>query len=329
MWRVFAPKLKTGSVLRVVAPARSLSLPWITRDIVNDAEKRLQSLGLAITYGAHARELDDFSSSSVKSRIADLHDAFKDESVSLILTVIGGFNSIELLSHIDYSLVKSNPKLLCGYSDITALSNALYAKTGLVTYSGPHFFDFGERLGFEYTVDHFVKCLFDNGPFILEPSSHWSDDRWGKDQENRNFKDNKGYCTVNRGSAEGTIVGGNLVTLQSLFGTQYMPSIKDSILFLEEDHEEDVHSFNRNLASLTLQPDFESVKGIVFGRFQSASGISLEALRTVVERNSRLAKIPIAAGVDFGHTTPRMTFPIGGKCILDARERVMIEILEH
>ena len=154
---MIAKKLHSGSHIRVIAPSRSMKI--ISEDCRQIAKERLAELGLSVSYGKHVDEMDEFASSSVESRLQDLEEAFKDPEVDGILTAIGGFNSNELLSRIDYDLIKNNPKILCGFSDITALSNAIYAKTGLVTYSGPHFSSFGMLKGLDYTIEFFKKCL--------------------------------------------------------------------------------------------------------------------------------------------------------------------------
>ena len=124
------PKLQPGDEIRVIAPARSLGI--ISPENREIATKRLEELGFTVSFSDHVEEQDEFDSSSLQSRIADLHAAFEDKNVKGMFTVIGGFNSNQLLKYIDYDLIKKNPKILCGYSDITALSNAIYAKTGMV-----------------------------------------------------------------------------------------------------------------------------------------------------------------------------------------------------
>jgi len=323
-------KLKSGDSIRVVAPSQSLKLPWITQEALEIAHQRFKELGLKISFGKHVNEINEFRSSSIDSRIEDLHDAFKDKNVKLIITIMGGFNSCELLPYLNYKLIKANPKILCGYSDITALQNAIYAKTGLVTYSGPHYFNFGEKKGFEYTLEHFKKCLLSTKAIELKPSEKWSKDHWSNDQDNRNFENNKGYFIINQGEASGTIIGANMVTFHALSGTSYMPAFKNTILFIEEDDEESLYSFNRNLTSLTLRPDFSEVKGLVMGRLHPGSKIGYNELRSVVNNNERLMKIPIIGGVDFGHTTPMITFPIGGKAKFSAyNNKVELKITEH
>lgn len=322
-------KIKTGDTLRIVCPSRSLAIPWISDAIKDEAKRKLEALDLKVTFGKHVMEINEVDSSSINSRVSDIHDAFKDKSVKIILTAIGGYNTNEILPYLNFKLIKNNPKILCGYSDITALQNAIFAKTGLVTYSGPHFFDFGEKKDFDYTLDYFKKCFFNTKPYELKPSEKWSNDRWGKDQDNRNFFENTGFYTINKGEAKGTILGGNLVTFQSILGSEYRPRFKNSILFIEEDYGESLFTFNRNITSLTLQPDFNEVKGIVFGRFQPESKIGKKEVELVIKNNPRLHNIPIIGGLDFGHTTPRLTFSIGGKVFFSAGKKVKIEILEH
>ena len=318
MNQIFPDKLKAGDVVRVIAPARSLSMEWINNETMKTvANQRFADLGLKLTFGEHVYEIDDFNSSSIESRLDDLHTAFTDNQVKMIITVIGGFNSNQLLQYINYDLISKNPKILCGYSDITALANAIYAKTGLVTYSGPHYFSFGDKKGIDYTLDYFKKCFFSDEPFELCSSEKWSNDRWIEQQDTRTFTKNEGYWTINPGFSDGVIVGGNQCTLNLLQGTEYMPNISDSILFLEDDYEAHVATFDRDLQSILHQLNFKQVKGIVIGRFQPETGMSRELLTQIIKSKRELNNLPVVANVDFGHTTPLITFPIGGNCQLE------------
>ena len=226
-------KLEPGDKMAVIAPSRSLSL--LSSETQQYAINSLRRLGLEVEIAKHATEIDEFSSSSVKSRVEDLEWAFSSKNIKGILTVIGGFNSNELLSYIDFGLIRKNPKPLCGFSDATILNNSIFAKAGLVTYYGPHFSTFGMLKGNEYTIEYFKKCLMSEEPYDIVQSKEWSDDSWYKDQENRKFLRNEGCKVINSGSAEGTVLGGNLCTFNLLQGTKYMPNLKDSILFLEDD----------------------------------------------------------------------------------------------
>jgi len=309
-------KLKPGDELRIISPARSLSL--IAAEQRKIAKEQLQKLGFRISFSVNSFEKDEFVSSSIDSRIEDLHEAFLDPNVKGILTTIGGFNSNQLLRYIDYSIIAEHPKRLCGYSDITALSNAIYAKTGLVTYSGPHFSSFAMLHDNEYTTEYFRKLMMDNKEIVVRPSKHWSDDEWYLDQENRVFIRNEGPFIINDGEAKGIIIGGNLCTLNLLQGTEYMPSLKNSILFLEDDYESSPATFDRDLQSLIHQPDFQHVKGLVIGRFQQGSRMTKELLIKIITSKEELSDIPVIADVDFGHTSPMITFPVGGQASLRA-----------
>ena len=325
---MFPKKLSPGDELRVIAPATSFSI--IASALRETALRNLSALGLRVTYGKNCEETDAFNSSSVASRVADIHDAFTDPQVKGILSAIGGFNSNQLLRYLDYVLIRANPKVLCGFSDITALGTAIYAKTGLVTYSGPHFSTFGMEKGLEYTLEYFKKCLMDTEPFAVEPSSEWSDDSWYRDQQNRSFIPNDGFRVVNEGQADGILLGGNLCTLNLLQGTEYMPSLAESILLVEDDYESKPLTFDRDLQSLIHQPGFKGVKGILIGRFQRESGMEPEKLVKILRSKQELTNIPVIVDADFGHTTPQFTFPIGGRGKLVARDgEVSFTIVEH
>lgn len=328
---IIPEKLKKGDEIRVIAPARSLSL--ISKELKQDAISRLEEQGYVVTFSKNCEEDNMFRSSSVESRVSDIHDAFRDISVKAILTVIGGFNSNQLLKYLDYDLIRTNPKIICGYSDITALNNAIFRKTGVVTYIGPHFSTWGMKKGFDYTLDYFNQCLMSKGCYKVEESLEWSDDTWYLDQDNRNFIKNDGVVIINEGEAEGMAIGGNLCTLNLLQGTEFMPDIKDSILLIEDDDQAgDLFSieFERNLQSLIHQPGFDGVRGIIIGRFQKKTDININKLKYILSAKKELSNIPIIAYIDFGHTSPLLTLPIGGQIRISAKnDKFNFEILSH
>lgn len=325
---VIPKKLSPGDKIAVIAPARSLSL--LNSETRQYAIASLKRIGLGVEVSKHADETDEFYSSSVRSRAEDLEWAFSSKEINGILTAIGGFNSNEMLDYIDFDIMRKNPKMLCGFSDITALNNSIFAKTGLVTYYGPHFSTFAMLKGNEYTIEYFKKCVMSEGSYEILQSTEWSDDSWHKDQENRKFIRNEGYKVINSGFAEGTILGGNLSTFNLLHGTEYMPDLKDSILFFEDDDESKALNFARDLQSVIHQPGFDGVKGIVIGRFQNKSNITDSLLRKIIKTKKELEGIPVISNADFGHTTPIATFPIGGTTKISADEdAVSITIKEH
>lgn len=321
-------KIKKGAHIRVIAPVRSLKL--LSEDIKNEAIGQLERFGFRLSFGKHADEINEFNSSSVESRIEDLHEAYSDKEVDAILTVIGGYNSNQLLQYIDYGLISQNPKIICGFSDVTTLANAITAKTGMITYIGPHFSSWAMKYGFEYSLENFIKCCMSDSAYDLVQSKEWSDDPWYLNQEKRHFIKNDGYWTLNQGCAFGRVVGGHVRCLNALQGTQYWPGLDDSILILEEDAEINPQLFDRQLQSLVHQPDFSGVKGILIGRFQEETKMTIELLRKIISTKAELKNMPIIANVNFGHTTPIATMPIGGSLDISATDdRVNIKIIEH
>lgn len=321
-------KLKPGDKIRVIAPARTYNI--LGQDANEISNQRLHDLGFEVTFGKHIKEDDDFRSTSVESRLDDLLEAFSDKSVAGILAVIGGFNSNQLLQYIDYELIKANPKPMCGYSDITALTNAIFAKTGLVGYSGPHYSSFGQKLHFEYTLEYFRKCLMTDNPYEIIPCDYWTDDAWYVNQDDRQKIPSAGFVCINEGETQGTIIGGNLCTLNLLQGTQFMPSLKDAVVFLEDDCCSNPVTFDRDLQSLLHQPDFSGVKGLVIGMFQKKSEFSIDLLTKIIKSKKELQNIPVIANANFGHIDPKFTFPVGGKAqIVSNPSQCRIVVLEH
>lgn len=325
---IIPEKLKKGDLVRVIAPACSLGI--ISKENREMANQRFEEMGLRISFGKHVEEIDEFNSSNIESRIEDLHDAFADPEVKAIFPVVGGFNSNQLLRYIDWELIRNHPKVFCGYSDITALNNAIYAKTGLVSYSGPCYSTFAEKKNFEYTLEYFKKCIFFDELFEVKPSEMWSDDSWYMDQEHRNLIRNEGCLVINEGSSEGTLLGGNLCTLNLLQGTEYMPSLENSILFLEDDETSKIVDFDRNLQSLIHLPDFSGVKGIVIGRFQKASEATNELIINMIRTKREFIHIPVIANADFGHTQSMITFPVGGTVKIEVKDvTAKIKVVKH
>jgi muramoyltetrapeptide carboxypeptidase LdcA involved in peptidoglycan recycling len=328
MERLIPPKLERGDCIAVIAPSNSMSM--ISEEIQEIAYNRFTELGFELKFGRNTNENDGNHSSSIHSRIEDLHWAFSDPEVKAILTVIGGYNSNQLLRYIDWEIIWNNPKIFCGFSDITVLSNAIYAKTGLVTYCGPHYSTFGQLQYFDYTLEYFKKCLMSSDEYLSKPSENWSDDLWFLDQMERNLQKNNGYISINDGVAQGTLIGGNLGSLRLLQGTEYFPDLNDSILMIEDTASSKKQDFDRELQSLIHLDDFTGVKGIIVGRFQNESNISQEELVEIFVSKKELKGIPIIAGVDFGHTDPKLTLPIGGRASISCSTKEQeIKVINH
>lgn len=325
---IYPSKLRPGDVIRVIAP--SYSMKMIPMDILEMATKRLEEMGLRVTFGKNTSKKDIFESSPIECRLADLMEAFEDKSVKGIVTAIGGYNVNYLLRHINWEVIRSNPKFICGLSDITVLLNAIFAKTGLITFSGPNFRNFGQKKYVEYTLEYFKKIAFSNEPFEVKQSEYWSDDKWVKNQDKRNLIENEGWWVIREGKAEQRVLGGNLCSFNLLQGTEYMPDIRNKIIFIEDDSLSSVGEFSRNWQSLVHLFGFETVKGIVVGRFQKKTKMTRNKLTKLVLDVNLNKDVPVIANVDFGHTDPKFTFPIGGEVKLDIQKtNPMIRIKVH
>lgn len=310
--------------IRVVTSSGKLNM---TEDDINYIKTKLKDYN--ITFGKNVNNsIPEYNCPSIEDRKEDIEEAFLDKNVKAILIARGGSFSNQLLDEIDYELIRKNPKIIVGFSDVTSLLNAIYSQTGLKAYYGPNFSVLAMRKGNEYTYDYLNKILNEEEEYYINPAAFWSSDKWYKDQENRNFIKNKGMKIINEGYAEGTIIGGNLNTFSLLQGTKYMPMDKKVVLFIEEDNwaaDDYLCEFDRRLQSITQQLFFKNVKGIIIGRAQQNVKMNLERWKILFSMNKKLRNIPIVINADFGHTMPMATFPIGGKCIINA-ENNLIEL---
>lgn len=307
--------LHAGDTIRVVAPSRSLT--YVEQGeaglyVKNLANRRLADLGISVTFGANVRESDMFWSSSAESRAADLHDAFADPEVAGVMSVIGGFTSNEVLPHLDFDLIAEHPKFLCGNSDISAIANAIYARTGMATYIGPHWSTLGMRDHSELTRDCFATAAFGLGPIEWQPGTWFTDDDWFINQDARVREPDDGWWSIQEGEAHGVALGANLGTLGLLSGTEFMPSLERAILFAEVTGKYSVMDFRRELVSLLQLPDGEGIEGVVIGRFQTASRVDRAMLEETIASIPELEGKPVVANASFGHTNPLLTFPVGG-----------------
>jgi len=306
--------LSSGDEVRIIAPSFSGSL--IPEDVWILAKSRLEGLGFKVTFGKDVKEMDLMESSSIEHRLEDLHGAFADKNVKGVICAMGGYNSNFLLDKIDWKLLKDNPKFFGGMSDITVLCNAIYKMTGQKTYQMPNYRNFGQKLGFEYTLDYFKKVAMTGDVVEVFPSVEWSDDKWVKKQDRRKFITNEGWWVISEGGASGTAVGGNLCSLNLLQGTKYMPSIEGKILFIEDDSMSTAGEFSRNLRSLMHLPGANTIKALVFGRFQKKTKMTKRKLELIIADIEELNNKPVLGNVDFGHTDPKITWVVGGEADL-------------
>ncbi|HEL1734451.1 TPA: LD-carboxypeptidase [Streptococcus suis] len=305
-------KLKKDDHIRVVSPSSSIErIGGFEANLT--AKEKLEDLGFKLTFSEHYFENDIFDSAPIASRVADLEVAFADESVDAILTTIGGVNCNELLPYLDFDLIARHPKIFCGYSDTTALLNAIYAKTGMQTYMGPAYSSFKMVQAQEYQTEAWLKAVTQDS-YDLIPSPEWSSDAWYLPDAPRTFYPTE-WKVYNPGQASGIAIGGNISTLNLLTGTEFAPRPDKYILFLEEAEDDDYLIIARHLTAL-LQA-YPNPQALVFGRFPKETKMTQEIFLAILDKHPIIKKVPVLYDLDFAHTQPLFTITIGGQVELD------------
>ena len=307
-------RLKKGDHIRVVSPSSSIeSIGGFEANVA--AKKKLEALGFRLSFSEHYFENDIFDSAPIASRVADLEAAFANETVDAILTTIGGFNCNELLPYLDFDLIAQNPKIFCGYSDTTALLNAIYAKTGMQTYMGPAYSSFKMEQGQQYQTTSWLNAVTQD-TYQLTPSLEWSSDAWYLPDAPRTFYPTE-WKVYNPGQASGIAIGGNISTLNLLTGTEFAPRPDKYVLFLEEAEDDDYLIIARHLTAL-LQT-YPNPQAVAFGRFPKETKLTEEILLTILDKHPILKKVPVLYDLDFAHTQPLFTITIGGRVEIDTK----------
>lgn len=312
MIKIVPERIQKGDEIRIISPSSSLErVGGFEENLIS--KTRIEKLGFKVSFSENINKNDSFFSSSIDERVNDFHKAFSDPNVKAVLTTIGGYNSNELLPYIDWEIVKNNPKIFIGYSDITSLHNAIRAKTGLVTYYGPCYSGFKMDELQDYQSKDLVKAITQNA-YSLVGSPYWSSDPWFDKTISRALILSK-WKVYNHGNATSTITGGNIQTYYLQAGTSYFPEVKNPVVFLEQAEEGLALEFSRELAQvLQIHPD---IKGLVLGRFPKENELNNELLPIILDKFPILKTIPVIFDLDFGHTQPIFTFPLGGEVKLE------------
>jgi muramoyltetrapeptide carboxypeptidase LdcA involved in peptidoglycan recycling len=313
-----APKLRRGDTIGIVSP--SWGGAGASPHRVEQGIRHLGSLGFQVELAPHALSQQGFVSDTPENRSHDIHAMFRNPAVKAIISAIGGDHSCHLLPLLDFDLIRNNPKIFMGYSDITVLNVAIWQKTGLITFNGPALLtDFAEHPRmFEYTETHFLKAITDACPIgRIEPSPYWTEEflDWEERRDlerSRTLQPSEGWVWLKPGKAEGRLIGGCLESLQHLRGTAYWPNWDDAILFLETSEEkpapETVDSMLMDYQNMGV---FGKLKGLLMGRPMRYSAAEKQHLRERILERTQQFDFPVISDMDFGHTAPQFTIPIG------------------
>lgn len=303
--RTVKPKrLSEGDTVGLVLPASN----EMAADDIAWGREQLEALGFKVQMGRHVYDRHGYFAGTDRDRAADVNAMFADKNIDGIVCYTGGWGTPRILPFLDYDLIARNPKVLAGFSDITALLNAVHQRTGLVTFHGPVA---GSTFN-EYSAENFRKVVMSDEPagLLEQPEKRPSE---LVDRTNR-------ILHLSPGKATGRLAGGNLTLLAATMGTPYEVDTAGAILFLEDVREE-IYRVDRMLTQLALGGKFDRAAGIVFGRCTDCqlrpSGFSLEDI--LRDRFGSLG-VPAISGLSFGHIENKLTLPIGVKATLDADE---------
>lgn len=304
--------LKRGDTVGICAPAsHSLEPGYMEYGL-----RFLRKLGLKYKLSKNISKTWGCYAGTDQERVDDLHSMFADPEVSAIMCARGGNGVVRLLPGLDFDLIRKNPKILVGFSDITGLLIPIYQETGLVTFHGPTFGWFFKN---KYSYDHFVQALMHTKPIGLvedpKPKEEW-DPTYPPPR-----------MVLNPGSARGPLIGGCMTLITQLMGTPYQINAAGKILFIE-DIKEEPHAIDRMLTQMQLAGVFDKVRGVIVGecldckpgaskRNQLVLNYGLE--HVLRERLSGL-KVPVVYGMRFGHGENKITLPLGVEATLDAME---------
>jgi muramoyltetrapeptide carboxypeptidase len=299
-------RLAAGSMVALISPA-SATFQSVDVEI---AKESLEALGLTVRLGEHLMERHGYLGGDDKARAADINALFADKDVAAIHPIRGGWGSSRLLPYLDFDVIRRNPKVLLGYSDITALLLAVHAKTGLVTFHGP----IGMGRWDAFSIDYYKRVLFDGETLTYQNKRDLSD-------RNSLTQTDFRVQTIIAGTSRGRLLGGNLTVLTSILGSPYLPDWDNTILFTEDVHEEP-YRIDRMLTQLKLAGVLNRIKGFVFGGCSECDpgegNYGALTLEEIFNDHIKPLGIPAWQGAMIGHQQPQWTLPEGVEVEIDA-----------
>jgi muramoyltetrapeptide carboxypeptidase LdcA involved in peptidoglycan recycling len=322
------PRVRPGDRVAVVSPSFGAVGRWPHR--VERATAYLASLGLNVKQMPNAARDEGWASAPPEARASDLHAAFVDDEVAVVLASIGGNHSNQVLPHLDFDLIAAHPKVLQGYSDATVLHWALAKHAGLSTFYGPALVsELGEFPAVLPFTDRWLRAAWFGGDAIAyEPADAWTDEFLDWDMQAdlarpRELHRGEGWVAIREGRATGPLLGGCLETLcWHLKGSRSWLDPAGAILFLETSEEAPPPaSVDAYLTDLEQLGVFDAAAALLVGRPYGYSADDRKTLSDVVARRTEAAGIPVLADVDCGHTDPMLVLPIGAVAELDVGAR--------
>ncbi|MEM9218024.1 MAG: LD-carboxypeptidase [Cyanobacteria bacterium P01_F01_bin.150] len=299
------PRLQPGQTVGIISPAGATFL----EDQLNIVVEAVEALGLVPKVAPHVRDRYGYLAGPDQDRAADVNAFFADPAVAALLPIQGGWGSSRILPYLDYETIRQNPKIITGFSDLTALLLGIHAQTGVVTFHGPN----GLTAWRSPQTTYFRQVLFDGDQSIIQ-------NNWSAEASGRLMQVDNRIRTITPGRVQGRLIGGNLSVLSGIVGSPYMPNLDGAILFLE-DVGEYIYRLDRMVTHLKLAGVFDHLAGFIFGQ---CSGCGPDpdygslTLEQVLDDHIKPLGIPAFAGAAIGHVEPVLTLPIGTEVAMDA-----------
>ena len=297
--------LKRGDTIAMIAPAGAV----FNRSYIPKFKAALEEMGFKVVRGKTLDEREGYLAGNDELRAQEINEMFANPEINGMIAMRGGWGCARMLHLIDYNTIRNNPKVLMGYSDLTSLLTAIYARTGLITFHGP----VGYSTWNEFSNAYVRKVLMQNRENVVF----------------RNPSGNADFYTIKAGVSEGELIGGNLTVLTGIMGSSYLPDWKGKILFLEETREE-VYRVDRMMTQLKLAGVLDGLSGFVFGKCLHCEPEEPENsfdLKEVLDHHIKPLGIPAMYGTMIGHILNKFTLPVGIKASIDAQAGA-IELLE-
>lgn len=295
------PALKPGDTIAISSPAGAIwDDPQVEKFI-----SIIQELGFKVKTGETLKQKYGYFAGTDEFRAGEINNFFLDDEVKGIICMKGGWGCARILDKLNFEMIKNNPKVLMGFSDITSLLIAINAKTGLVTFHGP----VGNSGWNEFTTAY-VKRILINKEAVEYAYPETDSDK---------------YYSINKGNAKGILIGGNLTVVASMMGSDYLPNWKNKILFLEETGEEP-YRIDRMLTQLKLSGVLGTISGLVFGKCVKCEAEEPEkafTLQQVLDQHIKPLGIPAFYGAMIGHIVNKYTVPIGINVEMDAASGIL------
>ena len=302
---IIPERLKIGDTIGVVAPSDIIEeKDW---QDVNNSIQLMEKSGFKVLLSKNVASKTLKYGATPQEKAEDIHNMFKNVEIKAVFAVKGGCNSNSIFDYLDYKLIKQNPKILCGFSDTTSITNVITEKTGLITFNGPTFkslTSWETDYGYKEVIKRFVDCSLELGTSEEE------------------------YITIKDGLAEGKLIGGNLSLISQLVCGKHQVDFTNKILFIEElGWESEPVRVSNYLYYMKQNGVFDKIKGIWLGNYTHESGITLEEILLDIIGDE--FKGPIIKSENFGHIDKKTVIPIGIKAKIDTNEKVKIKLLEN